>query len=69
MPYVHVHLLEGRDDATKAELARRLTEVVCEVAAVSPESVWVRLDEMRPTDFAVAGKPKSASGDLPATSA
>lgn len=59
MPYVHVHLLEGRDEATKAELARRLTEVVCEVAEVKQESVWVRLDEMRPTDFAIGGETKA----------
>lgn len=63
MPYVHVHLLEGRDQRVKDELARKISEVVCEVADVAPESVWVRLDEMKPGDFAVGGNTKGATGN------
>lgn len=60
MPFVHVHLLEGRDQAVKDELARRITEVVTEVTEVPPEEVWVRLDEMALGDFADGGKTRAA---------
>ncbi len=58
MPFVHVHWLEGRDDQQKAELARRITEAVSEVGGAPPESVWVRIEDMKKTDFAVGGVTK-----------
>ncbi len=59
MPFVHVHWVEGRDEATKAEMIKRITDVVVDVAGVKPESVWVRLEDMAKTDFGVGGTPKS----------
>jgi len=56
LPYVHIHWFEGRDAEQKAELARRITEAMEEVAAVPPDQVWIRFDDARRADWAMAGE-------------
>jgi 4-oxalocrotonate tautomerase len=55
MPIVRIDLLEGRDAARKAELMRRITEVMVEVLEVRPEQVRVLLSELPPEHWAIGG--------------
>jgi 4-oxalocrotonate tautomerase len=55
MPYVHIHWFEGRTPEQKAELARRITEAMGEVASVPADQVWVRFDDSSPADWAMGG--------------
>ena len=56
MPYVHVHWFEGRSPEQKAEVAKRITEALEEVASVPPEQVWVRFDDSARDDWAMGGE-------------
>lgn len=56
MPYVRVELIEGRDEKTKAELARRITLAMVECAGTSPESVFVVFEDVRPQNWAIGGE-------------
>ncbi len=42
MPFVTVEWFEGRSAEQKAELARRITEAMTEVAGTPAEEVWIR---------------------------
>lgn len=56
MPYVRVELIEGRDEEKKAEIARRITEVMVECAGATPESVFVVFEDVKPQNWAVSGE-------------
>ena len=56
MPYVRCELIEGRDEEKKAELARRITQAMVECAGVSPESVFVVFEDVRPQNWAIGGE-------------
>ena len=56
MPYVHVHWFEGRSAEQKAELAKRITEAMEEVASIPAEQVWVRFDDSARADWAMGGE-------------
>lgn len=55
MPILHVHLLEGRDVATKRLLARRLTDVIIDTLGSPPHKIRVYLDDMPHDSYAVGG--------------
>jgi 4-oxalocrotonate tautomerase family enzyme len=55
MPIVRIDMLAGRGADRKAELLRRVTEVLVEVLAVRPEQVRVLLNEVPPEHWAIGG--------------
>jgi 4-oxalocrotonate tautomerase len=55
MPIVEIKMLEGRTQAQKNELVRRITEVICEVADSDPPKVRVYLHEMPHNNYAIGG--------------
>jgi 4-oxalocrotonate tautomerase len=55
MPIVQIHLLEGRDIEKKRELARKITQVVCDTLGSPPEKVRVILSDMAHHDYSVGG--------------
>ena len=65
MPIIQVNLLEGRTIEQKRNMARRVTEVVCETLSVKPENVRILIHEMGPHDFSVGGVTAGDSGKLP----
>jgi 4-oxalocrotonate tautomerase len=55
MPIVRVEMWPGRTHAQKAELAKRITEVVVEVAKTTPEATIVVFEDVSQDNWAVAG--------------
>lgn len=60
MPIVHIHLIEGRDAARRAELIERVTDVLVETAGAAREKVVVVLNEVPSENWGSGGVPKSA---------
>ena len=56
MPFVHIHWIEGRDDDKKAEVAKRITEVLVEEGDAKREDIWVKFDDGAPTDWFFGGE-------------
>ena len=56
MPIVRVELWPGRTLAQKREMARAITEVVCNVAHTTPDSTIVIFQEIAKEDWAQAGR-------------
>ena len=56
MPIVRVEMWPGRTQAQKRELARAITEVVCNVAQTTPEATIVVFQEVAKEDWAQAGR-------------
>ncbi|MGB2693678.1 MAG: tautomerase family protein [Dehalococcoidia bacterium] len=56
MPIVRVEMWPGRTQAQKRELARQITEVVCNVAQTTPEATIVIFQDVAKEDWAQAGK-------------
>lgn len=55
MPIVQIHMLEGATVEQKRELAKRMTDVVCETLNRAPEKVRVIMTDMPHDSYAVAG--------------
>lgn len=55
MPIVTIHMMEGRDSKTREELARRVTEAICQSLGVEPQQVRIILQEMKTDNYAVGG--------------
>lgn len=56
MPIVRIELWPGRTQAQKRELARQITEVVCNVAQTTPEATIVIIEEVAREHWAQAGR-------------
>jgi 4-oxalocrotonate tautomerase len=56
MPFIEVKLWEGRTREHKAELARRLTDVMAEVAGCPAEAVSIVFDDYAKGDWAEGGR-------------
>ena len=56
MPIVRVELWPGRTLAQKREMARAITEVVCNVAHTTPDATIVIFQEIAKADWAQAGR-------------
>lgn len=56
MPYVTVKMLEGRTDEQKRALCEKVTEAVSETTGAPAEKIVVFIEEMKKSDYAVAGK-------------
>ena len=56
MPIVRVEMWTGRTKAQKQELARAITEVVCNIAHTTPEKTIVVFQDVAKDDWAEAGR-------------
>ena len=56
MPIVLVEMWPGRTEAQKRELARVITEAVCNIAHTTPEATIVVFQEVARQDWAQAGR-------------
>ncbi len=56
MPFLEVKLWEGRTREQKVERARRLTEVIAEVADCPVEAVTIAFDDYARHDWAQGGR-------------
>jgi len=59
MPFLQMHMIEGRSDEKKKELIQELTETVCRVLEAEPQAVRVELIEVPPENWGIAGVPMS----------
>ena len=62
MPFLHVHILEGRDEALRAELIDALTDTICDVLGSPKEAVRVLIDEIPKENWGIGGKTAKALG-------
>ena len=51
MPFVNIRILEGHPQERKDEIARRVTETICEVAQLPKEAVWVVFEDIAADDW------------------
>ena len=56
VPVIEIKLWEGRTREQKAELAKRITDVVVEVGKTTPEHVQIIFCDSAKSDWAIAGK-------------
>ena len=56
MPVITVQLWEGRTRRQKAELARRITDAVVEIAGCERDTVRVIFEDFAKSDWAVGGR-------------
>ncbi|MPZ99334.1 MAG: 4-oxalocrotonate tautomerase [Dehalococcoidia bacterium] len=56
MPIVRIEMLPGRSLAQKRELARVITDAVCNIAHTAPEDTLVLFSEYSVEDWATDGK-------------
>lgn len=56
MPIVRIEMLPGRSTAQKRELARVITDAICNIAHTTPEATTVLFAEYSVEDWATAGK-------------
>lgn len=62
VPMIQIHLIEGRAEEQKAQLAREVTEVVARVLGVSAERVQVLVNEYGRQNWSVGGAPVRNAG-------
>ena len=56
MPIVTIELIEGRTVDQKREMAKKITDVIKEVAKVKEDAVEIIFHDMRKENFAKSGK-------------
>mgnify|MGYP001025890792 FL=1 len=59
MPFVEVHMVEGRTDEQREKIAKAFTETLVEILGVSKDVVWIQFVDMPKTHFATGGVLKS----------
>ena len=55
MPFIQVHLVEGRTQEQREELAKAITDATAEILKVSKEDIWIEFIDMPKTHFAIGG--------------
>ena len=56
MPIVRIEMWPGRTQAQKRELARQITEVVCNVAHATPEATIVVFQDIEKENWSQGGR-------------
>lgn len=56
MPIVTIELIEGRTVDQKREMAKKITEVIKEVAKVKEDAVEIIFHDMKKENYSKAGK-------------
>jgi len=55
MPFIQVHLLEGRTDEQREKLAKAITDAVVEILGVSKDVVWITFHDIPKTHWSTGG--------------
>jgi 4-oxalocrotonate tautomerase len=55
MPFVNIRIVEGHSNATKDEIARRVSAAITEVAKIPRENVWVVFEDVSSDAWYVGG--------------
>lgn len=55
MPIVNVVMIKGRNRAQKEAMFEKVTQALCETLEAQPNQVRIKIEEVEPEDFAVAG--------------
>jgi 4-oxalocrotonate tautomerase len=55
MPFVQVHLVEGRTDEQREKIAKAFTETLVEILGAPKDAVWIEFVDMPKTHFATGG--------------
>ncbi len=55
MPYVYIHLIEGRTEEQKREMASKITDVISDVAKVKKELVHILFVDLPKTNISKGG--------------
>ncbi|MFY9488132.1 MAG: 2-hydroxymuconate tautomerase [Solirubrobacterales bacterium] len=56
MPVITVKMYEGRTREQKDEIAKAITKTMVDVAKTTEDHVWVVFEDMKKSDFAIAGQ-------------
>ncbi|MFI5528709.1 4-oxalocrotonate tautomerase family protein [Kitasatospora sp. NPDC051853] len=56
MPFINVKQLSGRSEGQRAEIARELTATYARITGVSPENIWVAIEEIPAENWSSAGE-------------
>jgi len=56
MPVIHIEMFSGRTQAQKRELARAITEAVCNIALTTPEATIIIFKDVDREDWAQSGR-------------
>jgi 4-oxalocrotonate tautomerase len=56
MPIIHVEMFSGRTQAQKRELARAITEAICNIAQTTPEATIVIFQDVERDNWAQSGR-------------
>jgi len=55
MPFVEVHMTEGRTDEQRTKIAKAFADILIQVLGVKGEDVWIQFTDMPKTHFATSG--------------
>lgn len=56
MPYINVRITEGASQAQKEKIIKQITTTMQSVLGKNPKSTFVVIDDVRSSDWGVAGK-------------
>lgn len=56
MPIVTIKIAKGRTLDQKRELVRSVTDAITDAIQVSPDKVWIHIDEFEKDNFATNGQ-------------
>lgn len=56
MPFVNIKMYKGRSKEEKRRLAQRVTEAVSQTIGVAEDKIWVVIEDISPSSWAVGGK-------------
>lgn len=56
MPTINIEILEGRTSEQKRALVRRVTDTVCEVLNIDPETINIRIWDLKRSETARGGR-------------
>ena len=62
MPIIQFNILEGRTPEQKRQLAKRVSDAVCEVLDCKPQSVRILINELSAEHFSVGGVTAAEGG-------
>lgn len=63
MPIIRIEMWPGRTTAQKREMARAITEVVCNIAHTTPDHTTIVFQDVSKDDWAHAGRLASEDDD------
>jgi 4-oxalocrotonate tautomerase len=55
MPFIQVHMVEGRTQEQREKLAKAITDATAEILKVNKEDIWIEFSDMSKTHFATGG--------------